>query len=612
MVFFQAAEAIWGASVTGTINWAQPTGITASNLDYGLNAYQGLNPAISGTPGNSTYKAHMAFMGAGLIRYQRGDEPEDATTDTSGWILNPTTAAYAWDATKISNALTGSFTYGPQRLLCIVSWPAYLDDGSGHLQTNDYGAFAVFCSNLVEIISVQMKYHIPYWEVLNEKDGYYWHNMGAVAQIYNQAQTAMRAADPTIQIGGPAFNSQENTEDFTQFIAGAYSNLDFISYHQYPSLSTNDSNTTIWNDAASLGSLTTTIKSLIANYTSRAIPTFFDEYNIDWQYATPSVTDLRMTNVDGAIFDALAMISIVNAGTTGAAAWCDANTVSGKMDLNYNLHPAAYLYNLFNTNLTGAVVSSSTSDSSQVVVFALNYGTLHKFVLVNRSGAAETIQLSFSGWGASVGASAIFHQEQVSSNGLSYGTESYATLTNAGGLTLPVNTITELMLDESALPPLPPSGLAGVSGNAQVALNWNPSTYATSYNVSRAAGMGGAYQPVASALTSANYTDTTVTNGMVYDYTVSAVNRNGASANSSPVSAMPWAPVAQISVSNGVLQAYCQVTQNQTCVLQSSTNLLSGWVPVMTNTATSNGNLILLDAAQSNQPQQFYRIKYGN
>jgi hypothetical protein len=233
-------------------------------------------------------------------------------------------------------------------------------------------------------------------------------------------------------------------------------------------------------------------------------------------------------------------------------------------------------------------------------------------VLVNRSGAAETIQLSFSGWGASIGASSVFHQEQVSSNGLGYGTESYATLTNASGLTLPANTITELMVDESTLPPLPPSGLASVSGNAQVALNWNLTPYATSYTVNRVAGTGGVYQPVASGLTSAGYTDTTVTNGMVYDYTVSAVNGNGASANSSPVSAMPWAPVAQISVSNGVLQAYCQVTQNQTCVLQSSTNLLSGWVPVMTNTATSNGNLILLNAAQSNQPQQFFRIKYSD
>jgi hypothetical protein len=159
----------FAASVTGSVNCALPTGIIASNLDYGLNAYQGYNPKVSGTPGNSTYKANMNYIHAGLIRHWRGDEMDNSTTDANGWVINPTTSAYSWDATKISNALTGSFSYNPTRIMTLGGWPAYLDDGTGHLQTNDYDAFAGFCSNLVRIVNINLGFHIEYWEVPNEK-----------------------------------------------------------------------------------------------------------------------------------------------------------------------------------------------------------------------------------------------------------------------------------------------------------------------------------------------------------------------------------------------------------------------------------------------------------
>jgi hypothetical protein len=205
----------------------------------------------------------------------------------------------------------------------------------------------------------------------------------------------------------------------------------------------------IWNDAANLGPYTTSIKSIIAAYTSRPIETFLDEYSIDWQYATPSVTDLRMTNIDGAIFDALAMISAVNAGTTGAAAWCDANIVSGKMNLSYNQFPGAYVYHLYNTYMTGSVATTSSSDNSKVVLFAVTNGTRRDLAVVNRSGAAQTLQFAFSGWAASVNSSTLFNQSQVSSSGLNSSMVSYATLTNSGGLSLPVDIITVLTLDEA-------------------------------------------------------------------------------------------------------------------------------------------------------------------
>jgi fibronectin type 3 domain-containing protein/regulation of enolase protein 1 (concanavalin A-like superfamily) len=93
-------------------------------------------------------------------------------------------------------------------------------------------------------------------------------------------------------------------------------------------------------------------------------------------------------------------------------------------------------------------------------------------------------------------------------------------------------------------PPVPPTptGLTATAGNAQVALTWNASSGATSYNVGRSTTSGGGYATIASPAT-ANYNDTTAVNGTTYYYVVSAVNAGGTSANSSQVSATPEPPV---------------------------------------------------------------------
>ncbi len=92
-------------------------------------------------------------------------------------------------------------------------------------------------------------------------------------------------------------------------------------------------------------------------------------------------------------------------------------------------------------------------------------------------------------------------------------------------------------------PPSAPSGLTATAGNQQVALSWNASSGATSYNVGRATTSGGPYTTVSSPTTT-SYTDSGLTNGTTYYYVVSATNSAGTSANSSQVSATPVAPPA--------------------------------------------------------------------
>jgi autotransporter-associated beta strand protein len=91
------------------------------------------------------------------------------------------------------------------------------------------------------------------------------------------------------------------------------------------------------------------------------------------------------------------------------------------------------------------------------------------------------------------------------------------------------------------LPPLPqpPANLAALPGNGQATLTWSPSTYAASYTLSRTPASGGATTVVGSGLTVTSDTDAGLTNGRTYNYTITAVNLTGSSANSNVASVTP-------------------------------------------------------------------------
>src|ERR1039458_1621660 len=61
-------------------------------------------------------------------------------------------------------------------------------------------------------------------------------------------------------------------------------------------------------------------------------------------------------------------------------------------------------------------------------------------------------------------------------------------------------------------PPSVPTGVTATAGNQQVALTWNASSDATSYNVGRATTTGGPYTTISSPTTT-SFADSTVTNG---------------------------------------------------------------------------------------------------
>jgi subtilase family serine protease len=85
--------------------------------------------------------------------------------------------------------------------------------------------------------------------------------------------------------------------------------------------------------------------------------------------------------------------------------------------------------------------------------------------------------------------------------------------------------------------PSAPTNLTATSGNSQIALAWISSTGATSYKVFRSTTNGSSYSLLASGITSASFTDKSLTIGVTYYYIVQAIDAGGASANSNQASA---------------------------------------------------------------------------
>ncbi|WP_246394580.1 immunoglobulin-like domain-containing protein [Microbulbifer rhizosphaerae] len=93
--------------------------------------------------------------------------------------------------------------------------------------------------------------------------------------------------------------------------------------------------------------------------------------------------------------------------------------------------------------------------------------------------------------------------------------------------------------DALIVTPAAPAALLASPGNGAVPLRWQASFGATGYTVNRSTSSGGPYTTVASGVKDRSYTDTSVTNGTTYYYTVTASNSAGTSDSSPEDSATP-------------------------------------------------------------------------
>lgn len=98
-----------------------------------------------------------------------------------------------------------------------------------------------------------------------------------------------------------------------------------------------------------------------------------------------------------------------------------------------------------------------------------------------------------------------------------------------------------------SITPAAPAMLLASPGDGAVPLRWQASFGATSYTVNRSTLSGGPFAIIASGISGSSYTDTSVTNGTTYYYTVTATNSAGMSASSPEDSTTPFHPMLNVA-----------------------------------------------------------------
>jgi hypothetical protein len=154
-----------------------------------------------------------------------------------------------------------------------------------------------------------------------------------------------------------------------------------------------------------------------------------------------------MTDMVGAVYDALAMISITTAGATASAAWNEADEWYGKLDAEWRPRPAAHVFRLFNEYLRGGVVESGSDSAQRVTAYAVREGRRRALALVNRNEhAPETVRLRLTPRGRPSRRVAV---HQVAHGALGSSELDYARLVGPAGYELPPQSVTVVVLHQT-------------------------------------------------------------------------------------------------------------------------------------------------------------------
>jgi hypothetical protein len=161
--------------------------------------------------------------------------------------------------------------------------------------------------------------------------------------------------------------------------------------------------------------------------------------------------------------------------------------------------------------------------------------------------------------------------------------------------------------------PAAPTGLTAIAGDGQATLTWAAASGATGYNLKRSTTNGGTYTIIVSNLPTLIYTNTTLANGTLYYFVVSATNSTGESSNSVLASARPVSlisPQVNFAASGGQMQ-FAWPQDHTGWSLQAQTNSLGAglgknWVTVP-NSKTTNQMTLPMDLTSG---CIFFRLVY--
>jgi Glycosyl hydrolases family 39 len=307
--------------------------------------------------------------------------------DLLGKWTNP--SKKSWDSAKLKAAYDAFSPNPPAIIQNIPGWPSWMaQDKDGLLAPSEYDRYAAFCAELVEILNLQQKRKIVYWEPLNEQDNRYKKagKLDELWKIYNKTAEAMKAKDSSIKVGGPAL-TYDDAGTLASFLKASARNVDFVSWHRYATGDTNASNDELMSIASGFGDQVKTFRRITTQYIpSRKVPLLLGEYNINYAWDSG---EQRQNSYIGAVWFASVLKSLADAGIDMATSWHLKDGIYGMIGPDNSLRPAASVFTWANQYLVGSV-AEGTSSLPAVEVMAVRQKDQSRSLLLINKGAKPT------------------------------------------------------------------------------------------------------------------------------------------------------------------------------------------------------------------------------
>lgn len=333
--------------VTMWVDWTRTTG-PITRLHWAVNDYSVVKEQLAGQPELNQYVAEVNPQVVRLHWSQLVDEWTDAETRT-------------WDAAKIKARLDAAKGFHHADLmLCINWWPQWLHQGEV-LPAELEQAFIQLCAEAPKVFR-EIGHPLAMIELPNEREGHYEKagELDRLWLLYARCVEAIRDGDADVKVGGPALTWPKPAWVESFIAHGGLAVSDFFTWHNYASGEATDSNAYVFAAADRLGDHAHYAMQALAQAGHPEMPGYLTEYNVSWVWTT---RDARMGTNVGAIFQALVIKNLAEAGATGAFVWHVQDNIYGLLNNDGTRRAPAELF-LWNHHLVGQMHPVATQDTT--------------------------------------------------------------------------------------------------------------------------------------------------------------------------------------------------------------------------------------------------------
>lgn len=277
----------------------------------------------------------------------------------------------------------------PEReiMICINKIPKYIDP----LKEADREQFAALCVDLLQHFR-KKNIRVKYWEIYNEvyfkgvqQDRSLW-------KMYNLTAEKLKKIDPSLKIGGyaPCWPTLAGIRDF---YGHCHKNVDFVSWHKYPTGSSKTPDEYIMASTNVFGKDAGNIRKAIQQITpGKKVELAITEYNINYNWRPH---DPRQATYKGAVWMASTLNHLIKADVDIAMNWHSrSGGTFGMLSPSNEIRPVARLFYVCNRYVKSEYVWSNSNSRDIECLGFVQPGSHIGLMLINKDSASKKVKVS--------------------------------------------------------------------------------------------------------------------------------------------------------------------------------------------------------------------------